>query len=129
VQRTVDAGGHSVCIELMGHGIGRRLHEPPEVPNYPAPGAWRPLTEGLVLTIEPIVSAGTGAIIVGDDGWTVRTADGALAAHVCVAAFAPSSVRLALPACPVRNPYCDTGYSGTLIFARMTSHRISIGLR
>lgn len=81
VQRAVAASGHSVCTELMGHGIGRRLHEPPEVPNYHIPGARQPLTEGLVLTIEPIVSAGTGAVVAGDDGWTVRTADGALAAH------------------------------------------------
>ncbi|MHB1572255.1 MAG: type I methionyl aminopeptidase [Solirubrobacteraceae bacterium] len=81
VQRTVTASGHSVCPELMGHGIGRRLHEPPDVPNYDAPGAWQPLTEGLVLTIEPIICTGSGAVVAGDDGWTVLTADGALAAH------------------------------------------------
>ncbi|MGH2872038.1 MAG: type I methionyl aminopeptidase [Solirubrobacteraceae bacterium] len=82
VQRTVTARGHSICAELMGHGIGRSLHEPPYVPNFYVGGASQPLTEGLVLTIEPIVSAGSGAIRTGDDGWTVSTADGALSAHV-----------------------------------------------
>lgn len=81
VETIVRARGHAVCTELMGDGIGRRIHEPPHVPNYYAPGAGEPLTEGLVLTIEPIVSAGTGAVQVGRDGWTVSTADGALAAH------------------------------------------------
>jgi methionyl aminopeptidase len=81
VEATVIARRHAVCRELMGHGIGRRIHEPPHVPNYYVPVASEPLTKGLVLTIEPIVSAGTGAVQAGCDGWTVRAADGALAAH------------------------------------------------
>jgi methionyl aminopeptidase len=82
VEETVAARGHSVCKELMGHGIGRRIHEPPDVPNYYLAGASDALTEGLVLTIEPIVSAGTGAVRMERDGWTVSTADGAQSAHV-----------------------------------------------
>ncbi|MBV9803554.1 MAG: type I methionyl aminopeptidase [Solirubrobacterales bacterium] len=82
VEETVAASGHSVCNELMGHGIGRRIHEPPDVPNYYLAGVSHALTDGLVLTIEPIISAGTGAVRMGRDGWTVSTADGALAAHV-----------------------------------------------
>ena len=93
VEQTVSAAGHSVCRDLMGHGIGRRIHEPPHVPNHYVRGLSQPLTEGLVLTIEPIISAGTGAIRAGTDGWTMRTADGALAAHsehsIVVTAEAP----------------------------------------
>ena len=81
VEESVLAGGHTVCTALMGHGIGRRIHEPPHVPNHYVRRLSQPLTEGLVLTIEPIISAGTGAVHSTDDGWTVKTADGALSAH------------------------------------------------
>jgi methionyl aminopeptidase len=82
VERTVTARGHAVCASLLGHGIGRRIHEPPDVPNHYVHRLSQPLTPGLVLTIEPVVSAGSGAVVECDDGWTIRTADGALAAHV-----------------------------------------------
>jgi methionyl aminopeptidase len=81
VESTVDARGYSVCTELNGHGIGRRIHEPPTVPAYFDPTLTQRLTEGLVLTIEPIIAAGAGAITEDDDGWTYRTADGSLSAH------------------------------------------------
>jgi methionyl aminopeptidase len=81
VEHVVAARGYAVCAELMGHGIGRRIHEWPDIPNYDAPGASAPLTEGLVITIEPIISAGTGAVRPTRDGWTVKTADGARSAH------------------------------------------------
>jgi methionyl aminopeptidase len=81
VERSTAARGHAICGELMGHGIGRRIHEPPNVPNRFLPALTEPLTDGLVLTIEPIVSAGSGAVRETGDGWTVRTADGALSAH------------------------------------------------
>jgi methionyl aminopeptidase len=81
VEAAVTRRGHRVCRELAGHGIGRRIHEPPDVPSFGDPTATGALTEGLVLTIEPIVSAGTGRVRVGDDGWTILTADGAPAAH------------------------------------------------
>jgi methionyl aminopeptidase len=81
VERAATARGYAVCSELMGHGIGRRLHEAPDVPSIFDPALTERLTDGLVLTVEPIVSAGTGAVRQGDDGWTVCTADGALAAH------------------------------------------------
>jgi methionyl aminopeptidase len=81
VEHTTTDRGHSVCVDLMGHGIGRRIHEPPHVPNYYSEAASETLTEGLVLTIEPIISAGTGAVRAGSDGWTILTADGTLAAH------------------------------------------------
>jgi methionyl aminopeptidase len=81
VQQTVELAGHSVCTELTGHGIGRRIHEPPDVPNHRVEGLDQPLTEGLVITIEPIIAAGDGHVIGTRDGWTVRTADRSLSAH------------------------------------------------
>jgi methionyl aminopeptidase len=81
VERTVHRRGHRVCAELMGHGIGRRIHEPPDVPSAFLAHYDQPLTEGLVMTIEPIVSNGSGAVVATDDGWTIRTADRALSAH------------------------------------------------
>ena len=82
VQDTVTAAGNSICMPLTGHGIGRRIHEAPEVPNFYAPALDQPLTEGLVLTIEPIIAAGTGEVYEANDGWTVVTADGTLSAHM-----------------------------------------------
>ncbi len=81
VEATVVADGHAVCTELMGHGIGRRIHEAPQVPNHYLAHLSQPLTDGLVLTIEPIISAGSGAVRAASDGWTVRTSDGARSAH------------------------------------------------
>lgn len=82
VEGAVLARGHAVCTDLTGHGIGRRIHEPPLVPNHYVARLTQPLTEGLVLTVEPILSAGSGAVEESSDGWTVRTADGAMSAHM-----------------------------------------------
>lgn len=82
VEETVVAGGQAVCKALTGHGIGRRIHEEPPVPNHYVAQLSQPLTEGLVLTIEPIISAGSGEVRISSDGWTVRTRDGAQSAHV-----------------------------------------------
>jgi methionyl aminopeptidase len=82
IEQTVVERGYMVCSELMGHGIGRRIHEPPRVPNCYMPGLTEPLGDGLVVTIEPIISAGSGQVRPSKDGWTVLTADGARSAHV-----------------------------------------------
>jgi methionyl aminopeptidase len=82
VERAVQAGGFAVCTDLTGHGIGRRIHEEPQVPNHYVERLSQPLTDGLVLTIEPIISAGNGAVCGAGDGWTVLTADGTRSAHV-----------------------------------------------
>ena len=66
----------------MGHGIGRRIHEPPDVPNVYEPSLDAPLTAGLVITVEPLVAAGGPAVRMSADGWTVRTADASVSAHV-----------------------------------------------
>jgi methionyl aminopeptidase len=81
VEREVRRSGFSVVRELGGHGIGRTIHEPPNVPNYLERDARDMLTEGLVITVEPIIAAGSGKVFLGADGWTVETSDGGMAAH------------------------------------------------
>ncbi|HXW03654.1 MAG TPA: type I methionyl aminopeptidase [Vicinamibacterales bacterium] len=81
VEHEVRAFGFTVVRGLDGHGIGRTIHEPPSVPNYFDPAQTDVLTDGLVLTIEPIICAGSGGAVESGDGWTIRTADGSLAAH------------------------------------------------
>jgi methionyl aminopeptidase len=82
VERVVEARGFSVLRDLNGHGVGRAIHEPPSVPSWDAPWAGERLTEGLVMTIEPIIGAGGREIAEdAEDGWTIRTLDGARSAH------------------------------------------------
>lgn len=81
VERTVRQDGFTVAEGLAGHGVGRAIHEEPSVPNTYELWARQRLTEGLVITIEPMVCAGTGRIYEAEDGWTIRTADRAPAAH------------------------------------------------
>jgi len=81
VEREVRRCGFSVIRDLGGHGIGRTIHEEPRVPNYADPEANQILTEGLVITVEPIIAAGSGRAVVASDGWTVRTADRRASAH------------------------------------------------
>jgi methionyl aminopeptidase len=81
VEKQVRREGFSVIRELGGHGIGRTIHESPRVPNYPDPGAVQVLNEGLVIAVEPIIAAGSGRTILGEDGWTMKTADRRPAAH------------------------------------------------
>jgi methionyl aminopeptidase len=77
----VEAYGFSVVREFVGHGIGEKMHEEPQVPNYGEPGHGPRLAEGMVLAIEPMVNAGKAAVKVLGDGWTAVTKDGSLAAH------------------------------------------------
>jgi methionyl aminopeptidase len=81
VQRSVEEAGFSVVRDFVGHGIGRKLHEPPQVPNFGEPGTGAWLKPGLVLAIEPMVNAGLPAIRTLEDGWTAVTEDGSLSAH------------------------------------------------
>ena len=81
VEREVRRSGFSVIRDLGGHGIGRTIHEEPRVPNYADPEASQILTEGLVITVEPIIAAGSGRAVVASDGWTIRTADRKPSAH------------------------------------------------
>jgi methionyl aminopeptidase len=81
VEDEVCRKGFSVVRTLQGHGIGRTIHEEPMIPNWPDPDARGWLTDGLVITLEPIIAAGHGEAREGDDGWTMLTRDGSLAAH------------------------------------------------
>jgi methionyl aminopeptidase len=81
VQRRVEADGFSVIRSLVGHGIGRDMHEDPQIPNFGDPGTGPELEEGMVLAIEPMVNAGTHGVRMGADNWAVYSQDGSLAAH------------------------------------------------
>lgn len=81
VQQHVESAGFSVVTEFVGHGIGRQLHEEPQVPNYGKPGQGPRLQPGMVLAIEPMVNMGRSAVRVLEDRWTAVTVDGSLSAH------------------------------------------------
>ncbi|MCG3113527.1 MAG: type I methionyl aminopeptidase [Candidatus Manganitrophus sp. SB1] len=81
VQSHVEQAGFSVVTDFVGHGIGRALHEEPQIPNFGPPGRGPRLREGMVLAIEPMVNIGKAAVRVLDDRWTAVTADGSLSAH------------------------------------------------
>jgi len=81
VQAHAEGAGFGVVREFVGHGIGRSLHEEPQVPNYGNAGRGQILKPGLVLAIEPMITAGSWRVKIDDDGWTARTEDGKLAAH------------------------------------------------
>lgn len=82
VQRVATAANVGIVRALIGHGIGRSMHEPPDVPNFGRPKSGVTLRPGMVITIEPIFTGGdTGAVLWEDDGWTIRSADGSLGAH------------------------------------------------
>ena len=81
VQAYVEQNGFSVVREYVGHGVGAKMHESPEIPNYGRPGHGPRLLRGMTLAIEPMVNAGSAAITQLSDGWTVKTADGKWAAH------------------------------------------------
>jgi methionyl aminopeptidase len=82
VEQVVERAGCAVVRELVGHGIGTAMHESPDVPNHGRPGRGLRLRTGHVLAVEPMITAGRPEIVLLDDGWTVVTADGSLAAHV-----------------------------------------------
>jgi methionyl aminopeptidase len=101
VQSHVEKYGFSVVREFVGHGIGSKLHEEPQVPNFGQPGRRERLVPGMVLAIEPMVNAGTSDVVLSaEDGWTARTLDGRLSAHfeLCVAVTENGPQVLGLPA-------------------------------
>ncbi len=81
IQRAVEDAGFTVVRSLVGHGVGRSMHEDPQIPNFGEPGRGPRLADGMTLAIEPMITAGGSEITVDDDRWSVRTADGSLAAH------------------------------------------------
>lgn len=81
VEAEVERWGHSVIRDMCGHGVGRALHEEPSVPNFFSPFTRGTLRDGLVIALEPIISERPSPVVESDDGWTIRTASGCLAAH------------------------------------------------
>ncbi|MGI8861658.1 MAG: type I methionyl aminopeptidase [Gaiellaceae bacterium] len=81
VQTVVEDAGFSVVRSLVGHGVGRYYHEDPHIPNFGEPGRGPRLSDGMTIAIEPMITAGGPDISIADDGWTISTADGSLAAH------------------------------------------------
>ncbi len=100
IQRTVEAGGFSVVVQFVGHGIGREMHEEPQIPNFGPAGRGPLLEAGMTFALEPMVNEGSYEVEVdGEDGWTVRTVDGTLSAHFehTVAVTEDGPVVLTLP--------------------------------
>lgn len=81
VQRTTEEAGFSVIRQLVGHGVGRSMHEEPQIPNIGQPGRGPKLTEGMTFAIEPMINQGGPEIYVADDSWSILTSDGSLSAH------------------------------------------------
>ena len=81
VQRVTEEAGFSVVRSLVGHGVGRDMHEDPQIPNYGEPGRGPTLAPGMTLAIEPMITAGRHEVVVREDKWTIATADGSLSAH------------------------------------------------
>jgi methionyl aminopeptidase len=98
IQRAVEIEGLSIIRTLVGHGIGKEMHEEPQVPNFGEPGKGPELEEGMVLAIEPMVNAGGPLVRMGDDGWAVYSEDGSLAAHFeFTVAVTPQGPRILTP--------------------------------
>jgi methionyl aminopeptidase len=81
IQTKAESGGYSVVRELVGHGIGKKLHEPPEIPNFGKKGTGTKMEKGLVICIEPMINLGNKETVQMRDGWTIKTADGKPSAH------------------------------------------------
>ncbi len=81
VQSVANKHGLGIVREMVGHGVGVKLHEPPEIPNYGRRGTGRKLQENMVIAIEPMLTLGRAKIFVDNDGWTIKTRDGSIAAH------------------------------------------------
>ena len=98
IQAEVEGSGFSVVRSLVGHGIGRDMHEDPQIPNFGEPGKGPLLEEGMVLAVEPMVTAGRHAVRMGDDHWAIFSQDGSLAAHFeFTVAVAPEEPRILTP--------------------------------
>jgi len=80
-QDVLDKGGYGIVRDLVGHGVGHKVHEEPEIPNYGVAGTGPKLKSGMTIAIEPMATMGGWAVVMDSDGWTIKTKDGSLAAH------------------------------------------------
>ncbi len=98
VQTVVEGAGFAVVRSLVGHGVGRHYHEDPHVPNFGEPGRGPRLSEGMTIAIEPMITAGSPVVWLGEDGWTISTEDGSLSAHFeHTVAIQPGEPRILTP--------------------------------
>ena len=98
VQTVVEGAGFAVVRSLVGHGVGRRYHEDPHVPNFGEPGRGPRLSEGMTIAIEPMITAGSPDVWLAEDGWTISTEDGSLSAHFeHTVAILPGGPRILTP--------------------------------
>ena len=81
IQEALTPGGYGIVRDFVGHGVGRKMHEEPQIPNYGKAGTGPKLLAGMALAIEPMVNLGSHKIVMASDGWTARTADGKVSAH------------------------------------------------
>jgi len=81
IQASLSPGGYGIVRDFVGHGVGRKMHEEPQIPNFGKAGTGPKLLAGMCLAIEPMVNLGSHKIIMGADGWTARTSDGKVSAH------------------------------------------------
>ena len=122
IQQRVEADGYSVIRSLVGHGVGRDMHEDPQIPNFGRPGTGPELEEGMVLAIEPMVNAGGHEVRMGTDNWAVYSLDGSLAAHfehtVAITAAGP---RILTPWHDDEEEGAPSSWNGASASARATS--------
>ncbi len=104
IQATTEEAGFSVVRSLVGHGVGRNMHEDPQIPNFGDPGRGPTLAPGMTLAIEPMITAGDADVVVRDDRWTIATRDGSLAAHFEHTVAVTDGEPRILTAAPVRVP-------------------------
>ena len=104
IQATTEEAGFSVVRSLVGHGVGRNMHEDPQIPNFGEPGRGPTLAPGMTLAIEPMITAGGADVVVRDDRWTIATRDGSLAAHFEHTVAVTDGEPRILTAAPVRVP-------------------------
>src|SRR5947209_8331550 len=130
VQAHVEAAGLSIVRSLVGHGIGRSMHEEPQVPNYGAPGTGVALEEGMVLAVEPMVTAGRHGVRVAEDNWAIFSQDGSLAAHfeftIAITAADPRLLpSVGAPAADLRRcAHCFSGVAATATASRASLRKL-----
>ena len=122
VQSWCEGHGYGVVRDLVGHGIGRELHEPPQVPNYGRRGAGKQLKSGMCLCIEPMINMGVWEVRQDADGWTIRTADGKPAAHYEHMVLVQSGAPEVLSSFDAIEEVVDAGFKTNMMHGQTTSH-------
>lgn len=132
IQRHAERAGYGIVRELVGHGVGRSMHEDPQVPNYGRPRSGERLIEGMTLAIEPMVNQGTAAVNQLADKWTIVTADGKLSAHfehtVAITKRGADILTLPAPARPVAAAVSTPGIAAPVLSPAALAERSGVGV-